>query len=230
MSYHISGSALKMIAIITMTIDHIASHLLRDSKAFMEPLFVYHNTIYDWYFLLRCIGRLAFPIFAFLIVQGFIHTSNKRRYGINLLVCALISETPWALLHKGFHLMGHNVVFTLLLGYLGLCAIERYRDDRRKIGIILIGMLCFAFIFRAEYNSVGFAFIIMLYALRRHKALQAIIGFCMLPKGLFAGMAFIPINMYNGKRGFIRGAVSKYLFYAFYPAHLLIIHLVRCWL
>ena len=140
-----------------------------------------------------------------------------------LLICALISEIPWALLHDGFHLLSHNVIFTLFWGFLGLCAIERYADDKRKAGIILVAMLCIAFVFRADYSGSGFAFIILYYALRRHRALQALMGCCILPMKWIAGLAFIPINMYNGQRGFIQGQVAKYLFYAFYPVHLFVI-------
>ena len=71
------------------------------------------------------------------------------------------------------------------------------------------------------------AFIVLLYALRRHTVLQAMAGCCMLPMKWRAGLAFIPISMYNGRRGFIRGQLAKYLFYAFYPAHLLIIYLLQ---
>ena len=230
MNYRIlSGSALKMIAIFTMSIDHVASHLLRYVDTFTVPLFSYHHFVFTWYFLFRCIGRLAFPIFAALIVEGFIHTHDKRSYGRNLLIFAIISEIPWALLHHGFHLLSHNVIFTLFWGFLGLCAIERYADDKRKSGIIVLVMLCIAFVFRADYSGSGFAFIILFYALRRHRALQALMGCCILPMKWITGLAFIPINMYNGQRGFIRGSFAKYLFYAFYPLHLLALWALQLW-
>ena len=222
----LTGSSLKVIAIVTMAIDHAATFLLRYQEAFIEPLITYHNHYLTWYFLLRCIGRLSFPIFAFLIVEGFIHTSNRRRYGRNLLICAIISEIPWVLIY-GFHLMHHNVIFTLLWGFLGLCVIERYRSDWHKAGLILIAMLAVAFLFRADYDGPGFAFIVLLYVLRRHFALQVLIGCTMLPMKWVAGLAFIPIGMYNGRRGFIRGPWGKYLFYAFYPLHLFVIWLLR---
>ena len=228
MNYKIlSGSALKMIAIVTMTIDHTASHLLRYQEAFTEPLITYHHFSLTWYFLFRCIGRLAFPIFAFLIVEGFIHTSNHRRYGWSLFICALISEIPWALTHKGLHLVGHNVLFTLLWGFLGLCVIEHYRHNWNRVGLTLIGMLIVAFLFHADYGGSGFAFIIMLYTLRRHIALQALLGCSMLSSKWIAGLSFIPISMYNGCRGFIRGQLAKYMFYAFYPVHFFVIWLIQ---
>ena len=217
---------MKVIAITSMAIDHTAAFLTRYQDVFATPLFTYHDREVTWYLLMRCVGRLAFPIFAFLIVEGFIHTRNRRRYGWSLFVCALISEIPWALTHGGFHLMSHNVLFTLLWGFLGLCAIDRWRDDRCRLGILLLGMLAVAFLFRADYNGSGFAFIVLLYTLRRHLALQVLAGCCMLPMAWIAGLAFIPISMYNGQRGFIHGQVGKYLFYAFYPVHLFIIWLL----
>lgn len=222
----LSGSMIKLIAITAMAIDHTAHFLLYYQEALREPLFMFHNRTVTWYFLLRCVGRLAFPIFAFLIVEGFVHTSNRRRYGWSLLICALVSEIPWMLLHD-FQLTSHNVMFTLLLGFLGMYVIEQYRHNWSKAGLILIGMFIVAFFFRADYGSSGFAFIIMLYALRRHLALQALVGCCMLPMKWVPGLAFIPISMYNGRRGFIRGTLAKYLFYAFYPLHLFFIWLIQ---
>lgn len=223
----LSGSTLKLIAMITMFIDHVASHLLRHQEMFVTPLFTYHNKAFTWYFVLRCIGRLAFPLFAFLLVEGFIHTRDRYKYGRNLLVFALISEVPWALTHKGFHLLGHNVMFTLFLGFLGLCALEHYRSNRRRLAQVLLGLLALSFVFRADYNGAGFAFIILLYTLRHHRLLQAVLGSSMLPMKWIAGLAFIPINMYNGQRGFIRGTFAKYCFYAFYPLHLLLLYFLK---
>ena len=228
MNYKIvSGSTLKMIAIISMAIDHIAHFLLRNSDWFIMPLFTFHSFKFSWYLLFRAIGRLSFPIFAFLVVEGFLHTSDRWKYGKNLFIFALLSEIPWALLHNGFHLIGHNVMFTLLLGFLGLCTIDYYQTDRKKMGIILLSMLCFAYIFRSDYNGLGFTFIILLYVLRHNRIIQFLIGSSILPMKLMASLSFIPINMYNGKRGFIKGNIAKYLFYAFYPLHLLSLYLLR---
>ena len=83
---------------------------------------------------------------------------------------------------------------------LGLCVIERYRSDWRKVGIILVAMMVAAIFFRADYNASGFALIVMLYVLRRHLALQVLVGCTMLPMKWVAGLAFIPIAMYNGER------------------------------
>ena len=231
MNYRVlTGSALKLIAVTTMAIDHAAAFLLCEMDSFVEPFFIYHHHELSWYVIMRGIGRMAFPIFAFLIVEGFVHTRNRRRYGWSLFACALISEIPWALTHQGFHLMSHNVMFTLLWGYLALCAIERWREDYCQLGLTLIGMLAIAFLFHADYNGPGFAFIVMLYALRKHLLLQTLVGCCMLPMKWVAGLAFIPISMYNGHRGCIHGVMAKYLFYVFYPAHLFVLWLLHRWL
>lgn len=225
----LSGSWLKVIAMVAMAVDHTAHYLLYGQAWWMEPLVqmqIGQRTV-SWYFLMRCIGRLAFPLFAFLLVEGYLHTSNRRRYGRNLLVFALLSEVPWALLHHGLLLRSHNVMFTLLLGFVGLWAIEHYRNEQRRVVVVLLGLLVISILFHPDYGGAGFAFIILLYTLRRHRLLQAVIGSCMLPMKQIAGLAFIPMVMYNGRRGFISGPWAKYLFYAFYPLHLIIIYFLQ---
>ncbi|MBR5542213.1 MAG: hypothetical protein IKU64_07660 [Bacteroides sp.] len=70
-------------------------------------------------------------------------------------------------------------------------------------------------------------YFLMLYVLRSQMLLKSVIGCCMLPGAWLPGLAFIPINLYNGERGFIQGTVWKYCFYAFYPVHLLVLYWIR---
>ncbi len=100
----LSGSSLKVIAIVSMTIDHLGLYMLGGDDPASASV-TYH--------LMRMVGRLAFPIFAFLLVEGYVHTRDIRRYMMNLLVTAIISDIPWMLL-GGYD--SHNVMFTLLLG------------------------------------------------------------------------------------------------------------------
>ncbi len=224
----LSGSWLKVIALVAMLIDHLAFYYLRFDPSFSKPLFMIGDNPINLPVLMNCIGRLAFPLFAFLVVEGFLHTHNRLRYGINLFVFALMSEIPWNLVHSNYWFYpGQNVLFTLLLGYLGLCAIERFSDNRRKQAASLIGLLIVSIFLRADYGYAGYTFILFLYALRQKRLLQAVIGSCMLGTWL-VGFAFIPINMYNGRRGFIKGKYAKYLFYIIYPLHLALIYLMRC--
>lgn len=166
---------------VSMLIDHTAGQLLRHMEAFNEPLISLGHHHMTWYFLMRCVGRLAFPLFAFLLLEGFEHTRSRRRYGRNLLMFALISELPWNLTHGG-HLYGlsQNVFFTLFLGFLGLCAIEHYRDNLKHQAIVLLGLFVASVLLLCDYGCSGFSFIIMLYLLRRQPLFRAIVGAGML--------------------------------------------------
>ena len=91
----------------------------------------------------------------------------------------------------------------------------------------LIGLLPVTLLLRADYGMSGYCFIVFMYALRERELLRAVIGCGFLSSRWKAGLAFIPIALYNGKRGFIRGPVAKYFFYLFYPLHLLALYLIK---
>lgn len=221
----LDGSALKLMAVVTMLIDHTASVLLRNNTT---VLFTLAGHSLDLYTLLRWIGRISFPIFAFLIVEGFLHTRDVKKYARNLFLFALISEIPWNLEHSGRLLYSsQNVMFTLLLGLLGMWVIREYHDHWEKEVPLLLGLLAASVLLRADYGCSGLGFILMLYLLRSSKLYQAVLGCCFLSSRWIAGLAFIPINLYNGKRGFIDKPWKKYCFYAIYPLHMLILYGIR---
>ena len=195
-----------------------------------------------WYYLMRSVGRVSFPLFCFLIVEGFLHTRDRRKYGRNLFVFALISEIPYNLTHGG-HLYGwgQNVFFTLFMGFLALCVVSRWEEWRRHasggmclrsqdcwMAIRLCLLLLGSFVVHADYYQYGVSFIVLLYVLRHNRILQTVIGGPMFPMHWVAGLAFIPINLYKGRRGFIQGPVLKYLFYAFYPLQWMVIYAIKC--
>lgn len=224
----LSGSWLKLIAITTMLIDHLAHHIFRGMPWAFYKIFELGDRVVTPYMLLRDVGRIAFPIFAFLIVEGFLHTHDRYKYGRNLLLFALISEIPWNLVSKNsFFWSQQNVFFTLFLGYLGICVIHYYRDCLEKQVLYLLALLAASILLRSDYGCSGFGFIVMLYLLRNHKLYMSVVGSCFLSSRWRAGLAFIPICMYNGERGFVKGRFLKYAFYAFYPLHLLIIYLIK---
>ncbi len=221
----LSGSALKCIALCTMFIDHIALVLLRYSHI---VLFQIGGAPFELYTLMRKVGRLAFPIYCFLLVEGFLHTGSRKRYGLTLLGFALLSEIPWNLEHTGtIYYMYQNVFFTLFLGFLGMYCIERFSGKPKQQLCSLLPVALTAMNLNADYGVTGFAFILLLYLLRERRILQAVLGSCILQSTWVGGLAFIPINLYNGKRGFIRGKVMKYLFYAAYPLHILILYWIK---
>ena len=115
--------AIKVAAIITMFIDHFAAvflerQLVNPNKAFVSGP-EYYYAIGDIDNIMRGIGRIAFPLFIFLLVQGFMHTHNKYKYALRLGIFALISEIPFdmAFKNKTFDFGYQNVFFTLFLGF-----------------------------------------------------------------------------------------------------------------
>lgn len=224
-----SGSLLKLIACIAMLLDHVGAFIPSNILGTNEALFCLGGKDITFQYLLRAIGRSAFPIFAFLISEGFVHTSNRKKYALNLLCFALISEIPFNLAcSNSIFCAKQNVYFTLLFGFLGICLFDSYRQTRNKRQLyFIVGLFLLTVIFRADYGCFGYGFIILMYILRRNKIIMAIIGSCVLPSRWIGGVAFLPICMYNGKRGFIVGKVAKYGFYLFYPVHLLMLYMVR---
>ena len=224
----LSGSALKMIAVITMLIDHSACILLSLYPPALTPLFHIGQTGYSLYRICRDIGRIAFPIYCFLLLEGFLHTRSRKKYGRNLLIFALISELPWNYMFADtWRYEKQNVFFTLFLGYLAFCALEYFQDRRDMQLLSMLGLLAVSFFLKADYGWKGYVFLLIMYLLRNEKAPQAIIGSCWLAYEWKACFAFLPINMYNGQRGFIRGKAAKYFFYAFYPLHIVILVILR---
>lgn len=223
----------------SMLIDHTASRLLYQAPAFNEPLISVGHYHMTWYFLMRCVGRLSFPLFAFLLVEGFLHTSNRKKYGRNLLVFAFISVLPWTLTHGvKWYTIFSNVFFTLFFGFLALCALNQWELEKRdsseavssksnvRLAVRLFALIVAPILLRSDFSGCGVSFILMLYVLRNNRILHAAIGCCFLGSRWIAGLAFIPINLYNGRRGFIQGPVAKYLFYAFYPFHLFVLYII----
>lgn len=235
----ITGNTLKMIAVITMLTDHIGAALI-------EPTFLHASTQEElinllktqsgrqWYTIdmaLRTIGRLAFPIFCFLLIEGFLHTRDVKKYAGRLFIFALISEIPFDLAVFGTWLeFSHqNVFFTL---FLGLMVLEEYKKATaqpiKQMVVILAGCGAASFL-RCDYDITGIIFILLLYVFWENKKLQTIFGGLLAALESFAcfgsGMlAFIPIRMYNGRRG---ERNLKHFFYWFYPVHLLALFLVR---
>lgn len=237
----ISGSTLKIIAIIAMLTDHIGAVVVLG--------FLRHACYGRWlvilYYVMRLlIGRIAFPIFCFLLVEGFSHTRNVVKYALRLFLFALISEIPFNLALEGrlFVPEYQNVFFTLFIGLLVMMA---YRGIAEKLKaavwiklilyIVALGAgMGLAFCLKTDYDAIGVGCIMALYIFRKNKAAQITAGCagffasCFFTGGseLTAPLAFIPIAFYNGERGL----KIKYFFYLFYPIHLLVLYFVAYFL
>ena len=214
----LSGSWLKVIAMVTMSVDHMAAFI---------PYFYEHPTLY---FAMRTIGRIAFIIFAFLLVEGFIYTHNRKKYGRNLAIFAFVSQLPYSLIHDHFLFYTHtNVGFTLLLAFLGMLAMEHYRDEKVKLAAALAAVIIVTVLIKPVRGFAGVGLVWVFYLLRSHPISRLFAGFCMIARSYIVGqvLGFTVLSLYNGKRGFINGPVGKYIFYAFYPLHLLLLWAIR---
>lgn len=226
----LSGNGLKLIAVATMLIDHTGAMVIEQMGNGAPALSSQAQMMWgDIDFVLRMIGRLAFPIFCFLIVEGFLHTRNVKKYLLRLLVFSLISEIPFdlALYNTWFYPGYQNVYFTLLLGLLALAGIHRYRTCLWKQALVVIAACGGAALLHSDYGAFGVFFIVLLYLLRDDQKSQTIFGCIAICWEVAAPLAFIPIRMYNGSRGKWN---LKYFFYAFYPVHILVLWGIRVWL
>lgn len=199
---------LKCIAIVSMALDHTGAVL-------------YPSQIW-----LRCLGRIAFPIFCFLIVEGFFHTHDVRRYMGRLGVFALISEIPYDLAFRGVPLEydHQNVFFTLLIGIGMMVLLERNREWPVKAVILLLAMWL-AVLIRSDYNFRGILLIFVFYIFHESRWLAVTAGgfWNFLYQGViqkYGVLSVLPLALYNGERG----RKMKYFFYIFYPAHLLLLY------
>lgn len=248
----ISGYWLKMIAVITMLIDHTAASVLERMLMQMPAWGPINGTNWaSWhtfYIVLRGIGRMAFPIYCFLLAEGFLYTRSRAKYALRLFVFALISEIPFDLALNGrlIVLSYNNVFFTLLLGLLTIMAVDYIKEklplegdaSRALYGrtvsrylltaaVLFAGCVLAEFVLRCDYGATGVLAIFVLYVWRERRLMGFTIAVVVL--GLLAGtleflalLMLIPMYFYNGTRG----KQVKYFFYAFYPAHLLILALI----
>lgn len=213
----LSGSALKVIAVLSMVADHCAYYLME------------HGTLL--YEVMRCFGRIAFPVFAFLIAEGFQHTRNRMKYFLQLLGFAVISEVPWYLLNGADGT--HNVLFTLALGVMALAAFEALKKDDILFWAVILSIAGFATWFGVDYEWRGILMMVVFYlfgnvsnpSFPSGRKAQIICSFPLMMHYGIVGtlLACLVIACYNGTRGFIHGQVVKYGFYAFYPVHLILL-------
>ncbi|GHV16461.1 conjugal transfer protein TraX [Clostridia bacterium] len=225
--------ALKWIAVVTMLIDHATL------------TFVPYGTTLYW--AGRSVGRLAFPIFAFLLAEGFFYTRDAKKYLLRLAAFAVISEVPFDLLVSGraFDWGYQNVFVTLALSLLGLYLFDGFAasNDKAPALLTLLATGVAAQIFEADYGALGVLTVFVFYFFRgdRLKMPLGLIGVVLLSVllrvvdanlrvttsaliTLFEVGALAPILWYAVKRrkGYTRQGV-KWFFYVFYPAHMLVL-------
>ncbi len=234
----LTSNMLRIIAVVLMISDHI---------------WATYMSFGNW---MTYIGRMAFPIFAFQIAEGFVHTSDFKKYALRLLAFALISEIPFNLFYSSrwFNPYHQNVLFTLLLGLLAIYVLDNLKKNfnRRNIAVSLlwIALICVgATLGFVDYGFLGMLTVVMFYVLRDFPFawLCQLIGMILInvvffegqvcpveifgrafeiPYQSFAVFALVPIWLYGGRKG-KSSKVMQYGFYAFYPAHMLILYLIK---
>lgn len=203
---------LKITALLTMLIDHIGCVFLVERG----------DVIYKAF---RAVGRISFPIICFMLVEGFIHTHSRKKYMINLLIFSIISEIPYDLAfgHKLIDVSEQNVMWTLLLGVIMMCFIEKfeYSFTAKMTAVLIAGFA--AVLLKTDYSIWGILSIAIFY-MQRNDRKNALLLTCFL---MFAqgkmqsfGVLAIPfIMVYDGTKNDVK--MPKYFFYAFYPVHIL---------
>ena len=211
----LDGTVLKLIACLSMFIDHLGAVCFSGMMGF------------------RIIGRLAFPIYCFLLVEGAVHTRNMKKYILRMGIFALISEVPFdlAFYHRLVYMGHQNVFFTLGLGLLAIWFLEHpieqldIPDVLYKLLVIIAAGLIAEF-FNTDYGFAGIAVICIFYYLRGQPQVKYPIAASLLAAmggvEVYAVLALIPILLYNGQRG-RQTKVMQYGFYICYPADLLLI-------
>ena len=206
--YGLSSFALKIIAVVTMLIDHIAMAFLAQGSSL--------------YMVMRSIGRLSFPIYCFLLVEGFYHTRDKKKHLYMLLLFAVISEVPYDMIHGHFiNLSGQSVMVGLLIGYIMIwilynISMFRIRYPKILLKVFSFGTLNWITQLIAVFGAMGLAYIL--------KVTYSYTGIYSLGIQWLGSLSVIPIAFYNGKRGKYKW---KWFFYLFYPVHLFALAVIK---
>lgn len=210
---------LKFIALSTMIIDHYGA--------------IFHGNVEIY----RIIGRISFPIYCFLLVEGYFHTSNIKKYALRLLIFAFISEIPFDLAFYNEIGFDHqNIFFTLFLGLITIYILDDKNIYSKYAKHAAIPAACIlAIILAVDYNIIGIIYILAFYYTKKYKKLSrfSLIGLTMAVMNFgayilqqFSLLALPIVYFYNGKPG----PKNKFLqvsFYAAYPLHLLLFYIAK---
>ena len=230
----LSALGLKLLAMALMLCDHLWASVASDQA---------------W---LTHIGRIAFPIFAFQIAEGFARTHDRKRYLLRMLAFAALSEVPFDLFYGGtvFYPFHQNVMFTFVLAILLLLGVEKFRKKGNipyllsALAAVLLGY-ALGTVTMVDYYGCGVVTVLLFYFCRGWKWgwLPELLGLLYLngvvlggeeltafgitfPEQGLAVLALVPILCYRGRQGFHSRAI-QYACYAFYPVHMLVLALVQ---
>lgn len=236
-TFCLTAAQLRWTALMAMLLDHLWATVVPGNQ---------------W---MTYVGRIAFPIFAFQIVEGFLHTSDLRRYALRLLAFACLSEIPFDLMYASaaFYPFHQNVMFTLLLGLLAVRGLDRARQERtaKAVALAVLGLLgawLLATAGMTDYGGMGILTVAVFYVFRGFPLARLGQAVCLVLLNMvffqgeylpvevfehtlelqtqgFALLALIPIWLYGGERG-RGGRALQYGSYVFYPLHMLALYLI----
>ena len=221
--------ALKLIACITMFIDHFGASIMPELSG---------PHIAQLYYLCRIIGRISFPIYCFLLTEGMRHTRSPWKYILRLAIGIPLAELPFDYLFEGYFTWKYqNVLLTLTLGAIMLLCMQKTKNKWLKALLTLpFGVL--AELCNCDYGGCGIG-IIAVFALFDQLNIQvigvllfnwamnsAIIPVLNIPVQLFAVLAMIPIACYSGEK-LTHSKAIQWGYYLFYPMHMVFLWLLR---
>jgi len=235
--FGISASTLKIIAVFFMLFGLISAYILETHVFDITELTMDGSSegftlphILDLIFFLA--GGLAFPIFCFLIVEGMEHTSDLKKYILRLFIFAIITEFIYDIANGNgwFYFKDQNVMFSLLISLFVIVGIRKFSGNLLAQSVCLFAGIFASHFSNADFGTLGYGVIltVLMYTTRGKKlffniACPLLTILASIFNGyLLALLAFIPINLYNGRQGF----KCTYLFYAIYPVSILILHLI----
>ena len=224
----LSGAWLKLIAILSMLIDHVNKALIYPNLVSNDGVLTTVSNIFD------IIGRIAFPLFCFLLVEGFFKTRSRKKYLLNLLIFGVISEVPFDMFTTAsfFNMNWNNVMFTLAFVLITIWIIDILKERMQKLpkalwyfaSFIIVIIMCIAAMYLSlDYEHHAILIGYFFYLFHDVPLLAIPFGYASMYTQPWALLGFGLTLTYNGKRG----KQNKMLNYWFYPAHLLILGILR---
>lgn len=222
----LTANAVKLIAVIAMTADHLAWWLLQTDSFSGQ--------------LIHFFGRLTMPIMCFFVAEGFRYTKSIQKYAFRLALFAALSHFPYVFFfgHKWYSTT--SVMFTLLLGLLAVTLCDKFKD--KQMYALIAVVLCCILSYRSDWSYTAILWTVAAYMYRYNKNYQlasfAVIGLVAyaLPQFLTSGhtmlypfgflLAIPVLLLYKGERG-KKNTLTKWGFYVYYPAHLMVLLLFK---
>lgn len=249
-----SGTSMKIIATIAMIVEHFSKIVLAYiTETVWFPMRINGMLSHEEFvqidefirFTLYKVGDIAYPIFFFLISEGYCHTKDRKKYIKRMLIFAILSELPFDIgffnvlstrygtfpVYWGYQ----NVFFTYFFALVGLYGNDKVKEHFSKDGdgkrfisfflgiLCLVGAICITELFQCDYGAMGVILIVVFYFLKNHRCLQVGAFFLIHiaitgnQPNVFVIVAALVILLYSGKKGKM---INKYAFYLFYPIHI----------